>query len=200
MAIMIIRRYLRKHLKDLYWTIRGRSIKNSPLPRNSRSFLFICLGNICRSPFAEHIARHLVNGALTVDMRFDSAGLRVREATPSPENAIEAAEAFGVDLRGHKSKALDREMLDAVDVTLAMEPRHIEALEEQFPDYREKFFLLPLFDTKEAKRKGFKAYNIEDPFGRDLQDFRDCYRRIQQCVSDLIEEIPSCDIRVPRSG
>ena len=70
--------------------------------------LFVCIGNTCRSPFAEGLARHL---ALErgLDVEFESAGEDAWEGTESPPEAVAEAGKYGVDLSAHRARRLTPE-------------------------------------------------------------------------------------------
>ncbi len=92
--------------------------------------LFVCLGNICRSPTAEGIFRHLVESeGLTDRIAIDSAGTHAYHVNEAPDpRAQEAAARRGVDLsqlRGRKATAADIELFDYV---LAMDRENYENL------------------------------------------------------------------------
>lgn len=158
-----LKHWIKGNLRDLYWKIHGNKVKNPGLPDNPRSFLFVCKGNICRSPFAERLGIRIANNCLA-GMNFFSAGLEVSTSTPPPADAILAAESFGVHLNGHKSKRINYEILGSFDMIFTMETRHLKTLRESFPQFQDKIFLLPLFEKNKANTKGsYHFCNIPDP-------------------------------------
>ncbi len=154
------------------------------------SFLFVCLGNICRSPFAERLAREVtLNNGLS-GLRFASAGLKVSRPASSPENARLAAEHFGVRLDDHRSRRIEPDTLGSYDRIVAMEARHVTELKRNFPQFAEKIMLLSLLDPEHGKwGQGFLRYNIPDPYGKDRDAFLECYLRVERCVLDLLEHL-----------
>ncbi|MBE9572723.1 MAG: hypothetical protein IMF11_19020 [Proteobacteria bacterium] len=186
----LLKKWIKGDLRDLYWNIYGVTIRNPRRTGHPESFLFVCKGNINRSPFAEHLAGKLVGNTLIEEATFYSGGLNVSRSTPPPKEAILAAESFGVQLNGHRSRGINREMIESFDMIVAMETWQLQALKKSFPKYKDKAYLLPLFDTQEgAKRHGFSRYNIQDPYGRSLDEFRVCFQRIKRCIEGLFEEI-----------
>jgi len=157
----LIKKLVKGYLRDFYWEIHGKTIKNP------------CL--------------FIVNGSK--NNIFDSAGLHVTQPKPSPENAVVGAKSFGVSLDTHRSKRIDKEMFEMFDVIIAMEVWQFNALKRSSP-YEEKIFLLPLFDNpEESNIRGFLRYNIQDPYGKDLVEFHNCFDRIERCVKRMIGEI-----------
>jgi protein-tyrosine phosphatase len=148
------------------------------------------LGNICRSPFAEHLAKKILDNKSRLDIFVSSAGLKVKGPSPSPEEAILAAERFGVQLDKHRSKLMDYKLIQSVDMVIAMEMRQITELKRTYPMLKEKFFLLPLLDPlKGNQNRGYHRYNIVDPYGKRPEDFFQCYKRIERCILNLLNTL-----------
>ena len=162
----------------------GRGISNPPFPRRVTSLLFICQGNICRSPFAAALAGKLLMDAGHTGLSCRSAGLRTNQGAAPPPEACEAAAAFRVSLAGHVPVQLDRTLLDDNTVLVVMEARHMQAVRAAYPDVSDKVILLPLFGG--SSRTGYAAYNIADPFGQTRATFDACYTRIEKHLRLLL--------------
>jgi protein-tyrosine-phosphatase len=76
--------------------------------------LFVCAGNLCRSPFAEGLARRLASER-GLDVEFESAGEIAYDGNRCPPDALEAARAHGVDLSAHRARRLTPERRAAAD-------------------------------------------------------------------------------------
>ncbi|MEQ1795838.1 MAG: hypothetical protein ABL970_16775 [Nitrospira sp.] len=160
------------------------------MPSKPRSVLFVCKGNICRSPFAEHLASKLQRDGMNAGIRFGSAGLHVPKPTPSPENAIQVARQFGVDLESHLSQSISLELVKAYDMIIAMEGWQYAELNASFNRDKGKLFLLPLLDANgQGKERGYAAFNIQDPYGGPASDFENCFERIGRCLESLLQTI-----------
>jgi len=178
---------LKSLLRDLYWYFHGRRIEMAAMPVSPKSFLFVCRGNVCRSPFAEHLARRIARERQMDRFRFGSAGIEVGRAGPPPENAGEVARVYGVDLNGHVSKSLEEIDLKAYDMILVMEEGQLNTLKNLFPELEKKIFLLPLFQPFNSNSpSGFLKYNIPDPYGKGRDEFIKCFDRIELCVKRLL--------------
>jgi protein-tyrosine phosphatase len=117
--MMAVASQIKRGLIDLYWMVRGTSIHVPALPSRPRSVLFFCKGNICRSPFAEHVARklfHELAGDAKQSIAFQSAGLHVTTPKVQPETAIVVAHRFGVSLEEHRSQPISQELVAASDI------------------------------------------------------------------------------------
>ncbi|MFY4731257.1 low molecular weight phosphatase family protein [Nitrospira sp. BLG_2] len=176
-------RQLKRGLIDLYWTVRGPRIRVPAVPANPRSVLFVCKGNICRSPFAEHLASKLGREGIISGIKFGSAGLHVPKPTPSPEAAIQVARHFGVDLENHRSLAISQDLVESYDMIIAMEVWQYTVLQSSFERHHAKLFLLPLLDPdRKGQEQGYAAFNIQDPYGGTAGAFEKCFERISQCI------------------
>src|SRR5208282_5998231 len=181
---------IKQGLKRLFWLTYGISLKNPVLPENPVSFLFVCKGNICRSPFAERLAAKMANNKNYGSMTFVSAGIQAAESLDPPENAVLSAESFGVRLGDHKARQLDAALINSADMVLVMEPWHLKTLIKNFPDAQNKIFLLSLFDKNDPKEKDvFNRYNIADPYGKPPEQFDLCYHRIEKCLLGLFSRV-----------
>lgn len=175
-------RSIRQAARDLWWNYHGRSVTNPPVPAGVQTVVFVCLGNICRSPFAEAVARRHSNGSPARDVRWSSAGIRTNQAAAPPEDAVRVAETFGVSLACHRPQPLTAEMMVASDMVVVMEATQMTTLRQRFPDYAQRIFLLPLFDSSSG---GEMRYNIVDPFARPREAFEECYGRIDRAVGAM---------------
>ena len=170
-------------IKDVLWTVRGRGLRNPPFAREVRSALFLCHGNICRSPFAAERAAQLVERA-GMRVRCASAGIAANQAKQCPSEARAAAAVFGLNLDDHVPALLTPSMMDEFDLVVVMEAGQMQLLQERFADARPRIVLLPLVDG--ADRHGYARYNIADPFGQPRAAFDECYRRIDRSLQSLV--------------
>lgn len=174
--------------KNIYWNAYGKTISNPKLPKNIESILFVCLGNICRSPFAEKFAA--VNFNSPAVYNFSSAGIQGEFPRSSPVEAIEAAKYFGVDLNGHLSRRLDKTMMEYFDVVMVMDVWQYHYMSRVHNGMRNKVFLLPLYGNKSVSFKDkYFVYNIKDPYGNNVSYFTECYQRIVNCLSGFMKGI-----------
>ncbi len=101
--------------------------------------LFVCTGNICRSPTAEGIARHKLRDAgLDATVSVDSAGTHDYHAGEEPDpRARKAARSRGYDLSGQRAREVMPSDFDRFDFVLAMDRGHYQQLKRLCPRGRE---------------------------------------------------------------
>ena len=187
-----LKEFLKQRFKrpgiNLYWRIYGKILKNPPFPDDPKSILFICKGNICRSPYAEYASPRLLMASPWQGMRLSSAGLIVPVSEKSPAEAVATAKELGVDMHSHMSRPVTLELVQEYDIILAMEAWQVQKMKKQYPKYLRKFFLLPLFDPARPPRaEAISQYNIEDPYGKSADCFYASFRRIERCIENLVQ-------------
>jgi protein-tyrosine-phosphatase/predicted ATP-grasp superfamily ATP-dependent carboligase len=138
---------------------------------SARSVLFVCRGNLCRSPFAEGYARRV----FPASVRVRSAGTRAKDGTLSPPEAAAVAAAFGVDLRGHRAARLSEALLGEADVVLVFDATDLERVRRAFPHHARKVFLLGLLN-------GDREVTIRDPYGAGVDRYRDVYGAVARAL------------------
>jgi len=142
--------------------------------RNASRALFICKGNICRSPFAAEYAQVLQPG-LTVS----SAGFLPLDGRRSPWEAVQTAAPYGVDLSRHGSRSIRIEDLEACDVVFVFDFEQVRAVRQLARVHKKRInvFLLGALD-----REG--PLEIQDPFGRSTAAFETAYARIARALEN----------------
>ena len=132
--------------------------------------LFVCYGNVCRSPLAERYARRLLPGLETASSGFHD---KVDRTAPSWYRAL--ANELGVDLSGSRSRRLDRAQVDWADLILLADLENLARFQREFPDAVSKATLLGLFADPPRS-------SIADPFGQDSYAARVTMRNVMAAV------------------
>lgn len=99
--------------------------------------LVVCVGNICRSPMAEGIAR-----AVFPDARVGSAGLGALVGRPAEPFACELMSERGIDISGHRARQITPGMIRDAELILAMETWHVREIERLSAAARGRTFRL----------------------------------------------------------
>ncbi|MGC8837089.1 MAG: low molecular weight protein arginine phosphatase [Anaerolineae bacterium] len=133
--------------------------------------LFVCTGNLCRSPMASGLFRkRLEEEGLADAYEVRSAGVSAVEGSPASFNALRAMEEYGVDLGSHQAHLLTAEDVRSADVVVVMEEYHRKAIVGKLPEEAHKVHLL----SELAGESG----DVEDVYGLDLDEYREVAREL----------------------
>jgi len=154
---------------------------------NKISIIFVCTGNICRSPTAEAIFKSKIEGmGLTDFFLVDSAGTHGYHIGQSPDQrSVSAAKPYNYSFEGIKSRAFDVSIDYENDYIIAMDQSHLNWLMENKPlKCSSKIDLLMNFD-----QNGQSNVDIEDPYYGGEKGFNLVIEKIQCGIDKLIEHI-----------
>jgi glycine hydroxymethyltransferase len=156
-----------------------------------KTVLFVCTGNICRSPMAEGLFRHAVQGQ--GEYRVISAGLGAMEGQPPSAYAVQAVRELGIDISGQRSRMLTHELVQQADYIFGMTHSHIDTVMMLYPFAAEKTFLLREFDeTLDTFEK-----DISDPIGGSYEIYLTCRDQLEQGIPSLLRFIEQGQSRGP---
>jgi len=139
--------------------------------------VFVCQGNICRSPFAEALVRADI-AAVTIVAT--SAGMMPQPGRPVPALGVEAAAAHGVDLSAHHSVWLNRQMAEATSVLIVFDEIIRSAVLDRYPDLK-----VPIIHLGDLTELG----DIADPVDGGAAAFGQVYDQIAIAVAKLTQLI-----------
>jgi protein-tyrosine-phosphatase len=142
----------------------------------NKKIIFVCTGNICRSPMAEYLLRDALGA--DSDWEVSSAGTFAGNGMAASRAAVDVLAELGIDGSKHRSSFLDRELVDASTVIVVMTSGHKQHISLMFPDVEEKVFLLKSF----SKEKG----DVRDPIGASTDVYRYIRDEILEAVPELV--------------
>jgi len=146
-----------------------------------KTILFICTGNVCRSPMAEALFRRAAAGR--GEFQVLSAGLGAVDGQPPTAHSVTAMRELGMDISGQRSRMLTAELVRQADYIFGMTHSHVDAIELLYPPAAEKTFLLREFDdTLEEFEK-----DISDPIGSAYLVYEHCRDQIEQGIASLLK-------------
>jgi protein-tyrosine phosphatase len=156
--------------------------------------LFVCLGNICRSPTAEGVMTQLVAEAgLQASIELDSAGTGSWHVGEPPDaRATEAARGRGIALES-VARQVRMEDFEHFDLILAMDRSNERALQQLAPDAssREKVRLLREFDPASA---GLEDLDVPDPYYDSQRGFDIVLDQVQDACAGLLERVRASEL------
>lgn len=145
-----------------------------------KSVIFVCLGNICRSPIAEGYARDL---ALKkgLDIKVDSAGTGSWHIGEAPcDNSIKVAKNHNVDLLDLRARQVTKKDFSDFDVVVALDESNYRDLKALCPKANN---IVKLGDY------GYEGADVPDPYFFDgFEGFEKVYEMIAKCVDNLFDE------------
>lgn len=135
-----------------------------------RNVVFLCYGNICRSPFAEILGRGVLS-----DVLVSSAGFHSTEHRSTPLHVVRAARVLGVEMGAHRSRRVSEAMLAAADIVFVMDIDNYDRLLGEFPGYGDRVLALGLF------AEGAPS-SITDPYTASDADTKQVLSQIDQAI------------------
>lgn len=135
-----------------------------------RRILFVCTGNICRSPMAEYLlASRAPKAAGYVIASAGTSGLGGHPADPL---AVQLLQERGIDMRPHRAQGLTTALLSQADLILTMDAAQQRWVERRLGVARGSLFRLGYW----------QGIDIADPYGGTRRDFARALERIEACL------------------
>jgi protein-tyrosine phosphatase len=169
-----VRGFVRSFLAQCEYAVGRLDRHVAPNVQGVSRLVFVCLGNINRSAFAEQVARSL--GANSV-----SIGLSTSTGSPAFHTAVSMAPQFGLDLTQHRATDITDYQFQPNDLLLAMEIRHARKLEAVgIP--RKSIAMLGHWSSPHR-------IHLHDPHTLSDAYFRTCFTLIHSAVGGLVAEM-----------
>jgi protein-tyrosine phosphatase len=148
--------------------------------------LFVCMGNICRSPTAEGVFREFVHRhAPELEIEIDSAGTHDYHVGEPPDpRALRAASRRGLDISGLRARQVDETDFEHCDLILAMDRLNYETLRDRSPPARRSRIRLLLEFADDAGRD-----EVPDPYYGGTQGFEEVLDLLEDAAAGLLAEV-----------
>jgi protein-tyrosine phosphatase len=175
---------MRELLENLKRTVaRAVGIKEAETP-SGRRILFVCMGNICRSPTAEGVFRKLLEEqAPDLEVHIDSAGTHGYHVGAAPDpRACRAAERRGIDLKRLRARKVTEQDFERFELVLAMDEQNKDFLLEMCPvEYRDRVKLLLEFAPH------LERSDVPDPYYGGSTGFEHVLDLVEEGAAGLLE-------------
>jgi len=146
------------------------------------SVLFVCTGNICRSPMAwALLKRRMTDEGFQDGWQVGSAGTWAGDGFPPIKEVQELLAEKGMDVSQHRSRIVDLDMLRAADLILTMEDGHKEAIQVEFPEVADRVYML-------SEMVGVEE-DVRDPIGGSMMDYQEAIQVIEDYIERGFEKI-----------
>ncbi|PYI82106.1 MAG: glycine hydroxymethyltransferase [Verrucomicrobia bacterium] len=145
-----------------------------------KNVLFVCTGNICRSPIAEGFFRRLTGNRKDIEVA--SAGVHAVRGQPPSVYAVEVCAEEGTDISDLRSQPLTGALVDRATHIFAMTGAHLETIQTLFPQSAEKTFLI-----REFEQPGTTVWrDVPDPIGLGREVYEGCARIIKNALPSVL--------------
>lgn len=148
--------------------------------------LFVCMGNICRSPTAEGVFRHrLAARSIDLQIEIDSAGTHDYHVGEPPDaRSVAAALRRGIDLSTLRARAVELQDFESFDLILAMDDQNLQELRRRAPLQRHGQLRLMMDYAPDAGRQF-----VPDPYYGGPQGFEEVLDLLEQAADGLLREL-----------
>jgi len=150
-----------------------------------KRILFVCLGNICRSPLAEGVLLHL-NAQKQLGLLIDSAGTAGYHVGEAPDRrTITNARRHGIDLSTLRARQFEADDFDKFDLVLVMDQNNLNNVLRMAtrPSHREKVHLFLNYAGIE------KMTEVPDPYYGSEKNFEQVFQLVHKACSLLCEKL-----------
>lgn len=146
--------------------------------------LFVCDGNICRSPLAAEYLRHRAVREGLSHLLVDSAGVLGIEGAKAALYSIDVGKEAGLDLTRHRSHGVTAADMRTADLVIAMTAAQLETLARRFPELRQPRRLLRAYEASPTPMDG--AAELDDPVAGPIEGYRAAFAIIRLSVDHLV--------------
>jgi protein-tyrosine-phosphatase/predicted ATP-grasp superfamily ATP-dependent carboligase len=178
-----------------WWLRHHRSVLQRSRTAGAEKILFLCYGNICRSPLAAALAAQQL-----APVEVQSAGFHEQAGRRSPAKMLRMAQALGTDLSEHRSRRVTRQELLSADLVIAMDLENVERLKMEFPEALSRTTLLGLFAEHSTLAIGDPYRADEAATSKICEQVRAGVAGLVRCLASQQSENCPAEVRATTEG
>lgn len=170
-----------KHMPERFLHGRRRDGVRSALARAGLPdmVVFVCQGNIYRSPYAAYVFEQALPGPVRQAVRVASAGF-VGPNRACPADALAEAARQGITLSAHRSQLLAEPLVSSASLFVVVDPEQVARV-RAVPGYASQ----PIVVLGDLDPRPIETRRITDPWGQSAEILTSSYRRIERCTAEL---------------
>lgn len=144
-----------------------------------KTILFVCIGNICRSPVAEGLLKQY-SDQYDLNLSVSSCGVHAMVGQAPQPYSIELAAVHGIDISLYQAKQISLEMVTCAELILVLDDVVLREVIAHFP-----------FAIGKVKKLAFleKNEDVVDPYRKDKKAYVDMYQHIDQCLQTCLTRL-----------
>ena len=148
-----------------------------------KKVMFVCTGNICRSAMAHGILEKLAREK-GKEIEVYSCGTSAVSGEGATYSSIEALKEYDVDITSHKSTHILESNIEEMDLILCATENHKRYISQIYPGLKDRIYTMKEYADSEEKDK-----DIRDPFGYDIETYRNCCKIIYETIEKTLDKI-----------
>ncbi len=153
-----------------------------------KRILFVCTGNLCRSPMAEYLLQSILEKHGVDDILIESSGTIATEGNHASYRSVKQLwNAEKIDMRPHRARRLTKAHIKEADMIIGMEQYHIDTILSMAPNAKDKTELIGEYMDNEDEME------LPDPYGGPEEYFVEVYKLLVKALNNLASKLQAVE-------